>query len=131
MPNNNWSVPESSEPYIYSNEFGHVTFTPVTDFMPVSEIDSNKVPQIEDVLVSLDIAEQVTLITGNRRGYMSICFPFKPEEDKAAFAMQYSCRNRVAVCRISITKFKTPGNVSAKEQIESMAPKISGSLSVY
>lgn len=129
MPNHNWSVPETSDPYTYANEFGEVIFTPVTDFMPVSDIDSNKIPEIEDVLISLDCAEQVTLITENRRGYMSVCFPFR-EEHQAAFAVQYSCQNRAAVCRVSIRRFETPGNVSAAEQIEKMAPKIYGPLPV-
>ena len=122
MGNYHWSEPESHDPVTYANQFGEVTLVPVTDFMPVSEISRENLPEIDDVLVSLENAEQVTLITENRRVYMSICYPFLPEE-RAAYAVKYSCSNRAAVCRVSIQRFQTPGNVSAREQIESMAPK--------
>jgi ribosomal protein S1 len=129
MPNYNWSEPESNAPITYSNAFGEVVLEPVTGFMPVSEISREKVPEINAVLVSLDEAEQVTLVTENRRAYMSVCFPFLPE-DKAAYALKYSCVNRASVCRVTIKRFQTPGNISAQEQIESMAPKTTGPLPV-
>lgn len=130
MPNYNWSEPESNNPITYSNEFGEVVLEPVTEFMPVSEISRDAIPVIDEVLVTIDQAEQVTLITENRRAYMSFCFPFLAG-DRNFYALKYSCQNRAAVCRINITRFETPGNVSAQEQIESMAPKTIGPLPVY
>ena len=129
MPNFNWSEPEIQEPYIYENKFGKVVFEPVTDFMPVSDITRENVPEINEVLVSLDHAEQITLVTENRRACMSFCFPFLPE-DQATFGLKYSCSSRAAVCRVTIQRFGTPGNISAQEQIEAMAPKAYGPLSV-
>lgn len=127
MRNYNWSEEETAGPFIYSNKFGVLELEPVTKFMPVSEINRDSVPEIEDVLVSIDDAEKVTLITENRRAYMSFCYPSLPE-DRATFALKYSCRNRAAVCRINIKRFETAGNISAREQIESMAPKKIGPI---
>lgn len=106
--------------YLYSNKFGEVTLEPVTDFMPVSAISQDKTPETNTVLVSIEQAEQITLITENRRAYMSFCFPLQPE-DKACFALQYSCPNRAVVCRMTIKDFKTPNNLSAQAQIEDKA----------
>jgi hypothetical protein len=130
MRNYNWSEPELNTPVTYTNEFGEVILEPVTDYMHVSEIAHDKIPVIDDVLVSVDQAEQVTLITENCRVHMSFCFPFMPE-DRAAYAVKYSCRNRAAVCRVTIKRFQTPGNRSAQEQIEAMAPKTTGPMPVY
>lgn len=130
MGNYNWSEPESLDPVIYANQFGEVTLVPVTGFMPVSEISRENLPEIDDVLISLDNAEKVTLITENRRVCMSICYPFMPE-DSAAYAVKYSCSHRAAVCRVSIVRFQTPGKVSAAEQIESMAQKTTGPIPFF
>jgi hypothetical protein len=128
--NYNWSAPELNEPYRYKNEFGEVVFTPVTDFMPIDDVLIEKIPAIRDVLVGIDEAEKITLVTENKRGMMSFCFPFN-SDGKDFFGLQYSCRNRAAVCRVDIIHFSTPGNVSAQEQIESMAPKTSGPMPTY
>ena len=129
MPDYNWSEPETSAPITFANQFGEVVLEPVTDFMPVSEISQDAVPEIDDVLLTIDQAEQVTLITENRRAYMSFCDAFSPRE-RNFFALKYSCRNRAAVCRVSIREFSTPGNVSAQEQIADMAPRTNGPLPV-
>ena len=129
MPNLSWSEPETNYPIIYSNDFGEVILEPVTDFMPISEITREKIPIIKDVLVSIEQAEQVTLVTGNRRAYMSFCFPFL-KGDKNFYALKYSCQNRAAVCRVNIKNFKTEGNISAQDQIEEMAPKTLGPMAV-
>ncbi|MBF4249473.1 hypothetical protein EA007_00310 [Vibrio anguillarum] len=132
MRNYTWSEPEDKEVYTYSNEFGELTLEPVTPFMPVSEISSDTIPEIQDVLVSLDCAEQVTLITGNARASMSVIFPFPNGTDIFSFALKYSCSNRAAVCRVSIQSFKTNEGIgSAQEQIEAMRPKCYGPLPVY
>jgi len=128
--NRNWSAPETLEPILHSNEFGEVVFEPVTDYMPVSEITVDNVPEINDVLVSIDCAEQVTLITENRRGCMSFLFPFPEGTDKFNFGLQYSCPSRAAVCRVTINRFQTPNGLSARQQIEDMAPKTIGPLPV-
>jgi hypothetical protein len=130
MRNFDWSEAESSNPITYSNMFGEVVLTPVTAFMPVSEITRENFPVINEVLVSVDQAEQVTLITDNRRVCMNFCFPLLPE-DKATYAIKYSCKSRGAVCRIVINNFVSPGNVSAQAQIEDMAPKINGPMPVF
>lgn len=128
--NKNWSEKEHSGPYTYSNEFGEVELTPVTDFMPVNQISSGKLPVITDHLVSLDTAEQVVLITENRRMTMSPTWPLGPV-DKACYCVKYSCVNRGAVCKVNVKTFKTPGGISAQQQIENMAPKTMGPLPVY
>jgi len=130
MPNYDWAEPESREPVTYSNAFGEVIFEPVTDFMPVSEIDSKTMPEIIGVLMTVGEAEQITLITESRRAYMSVCFPFR-EGERNFFALKYSCRNRAAVCRVAIQSFKTARGVSAQEQIEEMAPRVVGPLPVF
>jgi len=130
MPNYGWSEPESHEPLTYSNEFGEVLLEPVTDFMPVSEIDSRTLPAINNVLMTVEEAEQVNLITENRRACMSSCFPFR-EGDRNFFAVKYICRNRAAVCRCTIQRFATANGMSAQEQIEDMAPKVMGPLLVF
>jgi hypothetical protein len=130
MPNYNWSEPESNDAITYANEFGEVVLEPVTDFMPVSEISRESIPVIDEVLVTIEQAEQVTLVTENRRAYMSFCFPFL-EGDKNFYALKYSCQSRAAVCRVTILRFSTPDNISAQDQIEAMAPKTSGPFPVY
>lgn len=117
--NFDWSEPELIEPYNYANEFGEVVFIPVTEFMPIGDISIDKVPVIREVLVSFDDAEKITLVTENRKGLMSFCFPFL--KGNTCYALQYSCSNRAAVCKVNILKFQTPGNISAKDQIEAMA----------
>jgi hypothetical protein len=129
MGSRDWSAPESMEAYIHSNKFGKVIFTPITAFMSVNEILKDKVPEIEDVLISLDDAEKITLITENNRGYVSFCFPFL--EGNTCFALQYSCSSRAAVCKAEIVSFHTGNDNTAQEQINSMAPKISGPLPIY
>lgn len=124
MSNYNWSAPELLDPYNYANSFGEVILTPVTEFMPISEIAFDRVSEIKDVLVTIEEAEQVTLITENYRGMMSFCFPLL--EGRTCYALQYSCRNRAAVCSVEIRKFHTPRGISAQEQIEAMAPKYYG-----
>ena len=128
VKNSQWSAPEVLEPYHYSNRFGEVTFTPVTDFMPIGDISIDKIPAIKDVLISMDDAEKVTLVTENRRGYVSFCFPFL--EGNTCFGLQYSCPNRAAVCRIDILESKTDNGMTAQEQIDLMAPKSYGPLSI-
>jgi hypothetical protein len=130
MPNLKWSEPETNNPITYANEFGEVILEPVTDFMPISEITRDKLPIINDMLISMDQAEQVALITENRRAYINICFPLLPV-DKAAFAIKYSSANRAAVCSVNIKNFKTRGNISAQAQIEELAPKQYGPMAVY
>jgi hypothetical protein len=114
-----WSEPEAIKPYVHSNNFGRAIFTPVSPFLPVSEITTGNLPIINDVLVSLDDAEKVTLITGNNRGVISICFPLLPE--KTCFGLQYSCPSRAAVCRIDIEQFHTNDNTTAETKIKQLA----------
>lgn len=130
MRNYNWSEPEVTTPFTYSNEFGEVVFEPITDYLPIGEIDSNKLPEIEEVLVSIDTAEQATLITGNRIALMSFTFPLR-DDGKTCFGLKYSCRNRAAVCRVTVNHFQTPEGISAQEQIECLAPKTNGPLPTY
>lgn len=129
MPNYNWFEPETNLPFTYSNEFGELTLEPVTDFMPVKDISRDKLSVINDVLVSLDIAEQTALITGLHRVSIEICLPLLQEE-QSTYAVKYSSCNRAAVCKITIKRFTTPGNISAKEQIKFMAPKTIGPLAL-
>ncbi|EKO3607099.1 hypothetical protein M6C35_002007 [Vibrio metschnikovii] len=132
MANSSWSEPENKASYSYANEFGELTLEPVTPFMPISEISSENIPEIKDVLVSLDCAEQVALITENARTSMSVIFPFPNGTDIISFALKYSCSNRAAVCRVFIQSFKTNEGIgSAQEQIEAMRPKCYGPLPVY
>lgn len=124
-----WSEPETDTVFTYSNNFGEVVLEAVTDYMPVSEITRDKVPQIEDVLVSVDCAVKVVLITDNRRMAMSFLWPFEGEE-RSTFAVKYSCSSRAAVCRVTIKSFQTPDGLSPREQIEDMAPRTCGPLPV-
>jgi len=126
--NYDWSIPETNQPFVYQNRFGRVVLSPVTGFMPIDQIDRNRVPVIDDVLVSTDIAEKVTLITENRKAYMSFNFPFLNGNNE--FALQYSCRNRACVCRITELHFVSEDGRTAQEQIESMATSIIGPLPV-
>ena len=133
--NKSWSEPETKGPFIYENEFGKVILTPVTKFMEVKNISHKTIPEINNVAVSFDVAEQVTLITENRRHSMGIIWDtesgFSKDKNKCSYSIKYSCYNRAAICSITIERFETPGGVSAQEQIEDIAPKITGPLPIY
>jgi hypothetical protein len=129
-PNYNWSEPETKGPFLYTNRFGEVELIPVTEFMPISEISRDKLDIVDEVSVSIDMAEKVVLITDNRRMSMSFHYPFQPE-DRATYALKYSCSNRAAVCRVNLKSFKSEDGRTAQEQIEHMAPKISGPMPVF
>lgn len=129
MRNSMWSEPENNNLFTYSNQFGEVVLERVTDFMPVSEITREKVPQIEEVLVSVDCAEKVVLITENRRMAIAFLSPIGDVE-RSTYAVKYSCPSRAAVCRVTVKSFRTPGGLSAREQIEDMAPRTCGPLPV-
>jgi len=117
--NHQWAAIESRDPYLYSNEFGRVTLEPVTAFMPVSLISIDKLTEIKDVLLTLEEAEQVALITENKR--VSMCFSFSLKSNKSVCIVQYSSANRAAVCRVIFDGFNTSSGLSAQEQIKCMS----------
>jgi len=129
--NQNWSEEETQGPFFYSNNFGELTLEPVTPFMPISEICSKTIREIHDVLVSLDCAEQATLITENKGFAMSVVFPLPESTENFSFAIKYSSARRGAVCRVTINRFHTKSGLTAQEQIESMALKTIGPIPTF
>lgn len=125
--NYSWSEPETKGPFVYSNKFGEIELKPITKFMPVSKISRDKLSVIDKVSVSLDTAEKIVLITDNNRMSMAFHFPLQPEE-RACYALKYSCSNRAAVCSVTIKSFSIDGDRTAQEQIEHMRPKITKPL---
>lgn len=122
MRDYNSSKSESNCATKYANEFGEVVLEPITRYMPISEISKENVPEVEEALFSMETAEKIALITENKMIQIALPYPIRSDE-RAAYLVKHSSTRRAAVCRVHIKSFQTPGNVSAQEQIESMAPK--------
>lgn len=88
-------------PVRFSNKFGIVEITPVTEFMAVSSIRKTH-PQAQANTFDLTTAEKIALITENRR--IQICPHFFPI-DGLAYLLLHDSPSTAAICRVDVEQF--------------------------
>ena len=105
----------------FSNSYGTVSVTPVTEFMAVSGIRKTHA-QAKANTFSLDDAEKIALITENRK--IQICPHFMPM-DGLAYLILHDSPSTAAICKVEIKNFSC--NKSAADEISMlnrMAPAL-------
>lgn len=84
----------------FSSRFGLARVTPASALMPVRSISSD-LPEVQAHLVDMDIAEQLTLITGNRFALASTVWPI----DGNCFVRLHVAPGEACVCAVEIERF--------------------------
>lgn len=93
-----------TNPVKFKNEFGALTLTPVTGFMPVSQI-SSKHPLAAESSFDMETAEKVALITGNRGIQLVLHYPL----NNKAFVVLHDSPATAAICSASLEEFQCTG----------------------
>lgn len=97
----------------YSNKYGTLTLHAVTDLMPISQVSYAKQKEtIDEVCFSIDDAEMIALITGNR--YIQIC----AYSSKICYVVYHESPSNVYICRAEIKECKLPNDLSAQRVLE-------------
>ncbi|MCF2902480.1 hypothetical protein L1267_19090 [Pseudoalteromonas sp. OFAV1] len=111
----------STQSAVFSNQYGKVILTPVTEFMPVSRISYEKITQVADNLQSITDLEKVALITENK--YTQSCFPMALNF-KHGYVVLHNKKNmrQACVCSVKIESFNIPSGRLPHEEIESLKP---------
>ena len=78
----------------YANRFGAVEVTPVTDFMPLAGIRKTH-PMAQAHAFDLTTAEQIVLVTENRRVQVCVHYPL----DGLAYLVLHDSPSTAAICR--------------------------------
>lgn len=94
-------------PVHFSNRFGAVEVTPVTDFMPLAGIRKTH-PMAQANAFDLTTAEQIALVTENRRVQVCVHYPL----DGLAYLVLHDSPSTAAICRVDVKAFacdKAPG----------------------
>ncbi len=86
----------------YENHYGTVELEPVTDYMPIADI-SYHLTAAQDNAFSLEMAEQVALITENRG--IQIAFPVISGKYTCAYVVLHQGANHAAICRVTNLTF--------------------------
>lgn len=95
--------------HVIKNKYGHLEFETVSDYQPVSQIQSKNLDPA--LFFSVEVAEQVALITGNRHIQMSVTFDFK-----RMYLMHHKSSSQAAVCKITHLDFNS--KVNAMKEID-------------
>lgn len=94
----------------FSSRYGLARVTPVSGLMPVNTMHSDRLDPRH--LITIDHAEQLTLITGNRFCLPSVVFPITGQ----CFAMLYVAGNIACFCALEILRFECA--TSAQNMLE-------------
>lgn len=97
----NTPLAPASSPIRFSNKFGAVELTPVTEFMPVSSIRKTH-PQAQANTFDLTTAEKIALITENRKIQICPHFPV----DGLAYLVLHDSPSTAAICRVVVEAFE-------------------------
>lgn len=81
----------------YANRFGAVEVTPVTDFMPLAGIRKTH-PMAQAHVFDLTTAEQIALVTENRRVQVCVHYPL----DGLAYLVLHDSPSTAAICRVDV-----------------------------
>jgi hypothetical protein len=103
---------------VYSNNYGYLEIEPIEDYHAVGEISSKNYNK--SLFFSIDIAEQIVLITDNVKIQTSCVFP---DMDKM-FLIHHLTGSTGAVCKINKLEFTSL--VNPTEEIEFLARKNKG-----
>lgn len=90
----------------YKNKFGSLTLAPIGAYKPISTIHSRDLSDADGVFFSLEDAEKIALITGNRRIQI---VPVGKDFEKF-FVIHHESPSSGAVCKVEklVYDFKMP-----------------------
>lgn len=103
----------------YKNLYGELDLIPITHYQPLSNISLAKMPEIDSVLISLEEAEQVTLITESKD--IQVAFPCLTT-DRTAYVIHHQSANVACVCKVTIASYHSPSGLSPESQIKALRP---------
>lgn len=95
--------PDLRGPVRFTNRFGSVSLTPVSDFMPVGRITKNH-PVAQAHAFDMDAAEKIALITGNRGIQICVHYPL----DGLAYVVLHDSPSSASICKVDIDAFDCP-----------------------
>lgn len=84
-----------SESINFTNEFGILNVSLVTDFLPVRDIHRNMM-SVSDNLFGMETAEEIALITGNKHIQLVMCYPLNGQ----CYMLYHQSGSLAAVCKI-------------------------------
>lgn len=84
----------------FTNRFGTVEVTPLTDFMPVRDIRMTHPVAVANVF-DVTTAEQIALVTENRGVQICLHFPL----DGLAYLVLHDSPSTAAICRVDVVDF--------------------------
>lgn len=87
-------------PVHFTNRFGSVKVTPVTDFMPLAGICKTH-PMAQAHAFDLTTAEQIVLVTENRGVQVCVHYPL----DGLAYLVLHDSPSTAAICRVEVKEF--------------------------
>ena len=91
------TYPQTLAPLTYTNQFGSVRLTPVTEFLPIRSINKN-MPEAIAQGITTDDAEKVALVTENR--HIQVCFHW-PMNGKA-YVVLHNSPSAAAICQVEV-----------------------------
>jgi hypothetical protein len=97
----------------YHNRYGNLTLDLVTDFQSVRNFSFAMVPQ--DCVITIDQAEQIALITDNRR--LQVCFC--PDDLRKCYVIVHNSASTAALAKVSCLNFIS--TVNPASEIASLA----------
>jgi hypothetical protein len=82
----------------YQNKYGKATLTPVSEVLRVQDVSYAKMPQlIEQVKFSIDQAEKLALITGNKKIQIAFCM-----DKKLCYVLHHLTPSTVQICSVEM-----------------------------
>lgn len=101
--------------HVYKNKYGSLELEVVSNYQDVSKIRSKD--QDPSLFFSIDQAEQIALITGNRG--IQLCVT---QDHKQMFVIHHQSSGVAAVCRVTKIEF-APG-INATKELENPHPQV-------
>lgn len=91
-------------PTTFTNRFGSVLVTPMTDFMPLAGIRKTH-PMAMANAFDMTTAEQIALVTENRGVQVCVHYPL----DGLAYLVLHDSPSTAAICRVDVKEFACEG----------------------
>ena len=95
-------------PTTFTNRFGSVCVTRVTDFMPLAGIRKTH-PMAVAHTFGMTTAEQIALVTENRGVQVCVHYPL----DGLAYLVLHDTPSTAAICRVDVKEFACEGTPDA------------------
>ena len=92
------------EKITYKNKYGHLEFE-VGSYQEIRTISSKTIP--DDLFFEIGVAEQIALITGNRKVQLSVSSNLKK-----MYLVHHKTSSVVAICKITKLKFNSSFNAT-------------------